>query len=104
MRVQYKVGYGTYVSEWVCFEHTGFARQKAEKWWKQRSDEPVPATSAEAVEIACGGGIAEPTSVILKHVPGEKFDQIASYKLGAKPVSTSSPEPEYVPADDDIPF
>ena len=105
MRVQYKLGLGNWISEWICFEHTGFARQKPIIWWKQRSDDPVPNTSAEAVAIAEDGGLAEPTALIMKHIPGEKYDQIATYKLGPKPVSTSAPEPEYLPAmDDDIPF
>ena len=32
LRVEYKIGFNEYVSEWVCFEHDGFARQKAESW------------------------------------------------------------------------
>ena len=97
--------WGTYVSEWVCFEHQGFARKKAEVWWKQHSDDPVPATSADAVKICQDDGIAETLSVSVKSIPGQKYDQITSYTLGPKPVSMSAPEPEYVPAaDDDIPF
>jgi DNA repair protein RadD len=33
MRVDYYDGLLCVASEWVCFEHTGYARQKAEKWW-----------------------------------------------------------------------
>jgi len=29
MRVEYRVGWNEHVSEWVCFEHSGFARGKA---------------------------------------------------------------------------
>jgi hypothetical protein len=39
-------GYRVVASEWICFEHTGFARTKAEQWWKLRSTEPPPATVA----------------------------------------------------------
>ena len=42
---------GSSASEWVCFEHTGFARSKAVKWWRLRSSHPVPATVDEAVEM-----------------------------------------------------
>jgi DNA repair protein RadD len=103
LRVQYKIGLGLYVSEWVCFEHEGFARKKAEAWWKLRSAEPVPTTSEEATDIAQSGGLAEPTQIVVKHTPGEKFDRIVNYEL-SQPVPMSAPEPEYVPADDDIPF
>jgi DNA repair protein RadD len=33
MRVDYYSGILCVASEWVCFEHTGYARQKAEQWW-----------------------------------------------------------------------
>lgn len=43
-------------SEWVCFEHTGYARQKAEAWWKRRDENYrcwafVPDTAREALEF-----------------------------------------------------
>jgi DNA repair protein RadD len=57
LRVDYKVGWHRWKSEWVCLEHDGFARQKAVAWWKKRSKEPVPAKAAEAVEIANAGGL-----------------------------------------------
>jgi DNA repair protein RadD len=104
MRVQYKIGLGQYVSEWICFEHSGFARHKAEQWWKQRSDESVPATSLDAVRIADDGGIAETHFVTVRHVAGQQYDTICGYKFGAKPVPSSMPEPEYTQPDDDIPF
>lgn len=40
------------ISEWVCFEHSGFPRGKAEAWWKERvlhDEDPVPVTIDEAV-------------------------------------------------------
>jgi DNA repair protein RadD len=33
MRVDYYDGLRCVANEWVCFEHGGFARQKAEQWW-----------------------------------------------------------------------
>jgi hypothetical protein len=33
LRVDYYSGLLRVASEWVCFEHTGYARQKAEQWW-----------------------------------------------------------------------
>lgn len=37
------------VSEWVCFEHEGFARRKAEQWWQESASNP-PASVEEALE------------------------------------------------------
>jgi DNA repair protein RadD len=37
------VGFSKLIArEWLCFEHTGFARNKAESWWKRRTNEPPP--------------------------------------------------------------
>jgi DNA repair protein RadD len=42
MRVDYKLSWNKFQSEWVCFEHDGYARQKAIAWWKRRSPDPGP--------------------------------------------------------------
>jgi DNA repair protein RadD len=36
LRVDYWSGIRMVASEWVCFEHEGFAGAKAQSWWKQR--------------------------------------------------------------------
>ena len=43
LRVDYHCGLVRH-SEWICFEHTGYARQKAVAWWRARSTAPVPNT------------------------------------------------------------
>ena len=40
LRVDYEIGFNWFISEWVCPEHTGYARWKFEKWWKTRSTLP----------------------------------------------------------------
>ena len=42
---------GTTASEWVCFEHEGFARRKAELWWAKRSNHPVPDSVRDAINL-----------------------------------------------------
>ena len=98
----------------MCFEHTGYAKQKAESWWEQRSDAPVPETVEEAVELARSGWLAEPERITVRSVSGEKFDRIVDYELGEKPEYISHDEetepegefawPEGWGGDDDIPF
>jgi DNA repair protein RadD len=39
------------VSEWICFEHQGFARTKAKFWWEGRSIHDTPSTIEEAVAL-----------------------------------------------------
>src|SRR5690606_3761017 len=57
MRVEYSIGKLRVVREWVCFEHQGFARNKAVSWWKQRSPDPVPDTVERAIELAENGAL-----------------------------------------------
>jgi DNA repair protein RadD len=85
MRVEYKIGWQFYQSEWICFEHTGWARHKAASWWRQRSNAPVPDTAAEAVDMAEAGALCKIESITVRSVSGEKYDRIIGYKLGKKP-------------------
>jgi DNA repair protein RadD len=97
LRVDYKVGWHKYQSEWVCLEHEGFARQKAVAWWMKRSHDPVPATAQEAVDIANNGGLAPTKSITVRTVTGEEFSRIAECELG--PI----PETEHISTGDDPP-
>lgn len=51
MRVDYHCGLARY-SEWVCFEHGGYAAAKAARWWSGRTDRPVPAIIEDALSWA----------------------------------------------------
>lgn len=52
------------VSEWVCFEHTGFARTKACLWWQARSVADVPKTIEEALSLLNRGACRMPLQLI----------------------------------------
>lgn len=62
LRVDYGVSFGV-VSEWVCFEHEGYPRAKAARWWRKRSDLPVPDNSADACALAKAGYLREPIEI-----------------------------------------
>lgn len=51
------------ISEWICIQHRGYARQKAEKWWKERSDAPFPDSVERAVQLCQRGAVAEPRNI-----------------------------------------
>ncbi len=91
MRIEYCTGFNRYESEWVCPEHTGYARRKFEAWWKRRSKVAPPTTAYEAVRLADDGALAKPSKIIIKSVAGEKFPSIADYELG--PIPDYCPEP-----------
>lgn len=101
MRVEYRLGLDHFVSEWICFEHTGWARLKAQQWWTARSPDPVPTTAEEAVDRASAGALAWPDRITVRSVVGEKFERIIAYQLGPKP----EPCAVWTKVDlDDVPF
>jgi len=113
LRVDYRCGLNDYHSEWVCFEHDGYARQKAEAWWKARSHEPVPEMIEQAVDIAEAGGLAPTLAITVRSVAGEKYDRIVKHQLGPVPPRLDGSDERETPVradphdwidDDEIPF
>ena len=114
LRVEYEVGIGQVHKEWVCFEHVGYARGKAEAWWRARSSDPVPTTAAEACRLANDGALAATTQITVRSVAGEDFERIISHQIGPIPVprqpgeDRDEPVPQYAAAaysdDDSVPF
>ena len=113
MRVEYRCGFNSYHSEWVCPEHTGYARQKFEAWWKARSHEPLPQTTDETVAICEAGGIAPTLAITVRSVAGEKYDRIVNHQLGPIPPQLDGSDERETPVsvsphdwidDDQIPF
>lgn len=60
MRVEYWSGLRVVAKEWVCFEHTGFAGEKARQWWLKRVAQTgdditrPPASTIRALELLAG--------------------------------------------------
>jgi len=52
MRVRYYNGIAESYSEWICFSHEGFARQKAEQWWLKRWGQPIPESTDDVMSLA----------------------------------------------------
>lgn len=97
MRVEYYSGYHRIASEWICFEHDGYAREKAELWWRVRSTLPVPGTVDQALELA--PQLRKPTSV--GTVPDGRWTRIVSYRFPSPqlslPVVGPGPTPNGLP-------
>lgn len=88
MRIDYQIGFDEFKSEWVCPEHTGYARDKFLKWWRERAALgcPIPNTAREAVALANQGLLAAPERITVRSVAGEKFDRITRWVLKERPV------------------
>lgn len=108
-RVDYYAGYERACSEWICFEHEGYARKKAEAWWRERVLAPVPETVEEALLYSDADLLPEPELI---HVDtSDKFPRIVGYDYGDVdlPVKAEKPMgPPLIESDyenfDDVPF
>lgn len=84
LRVDYLVGEDRprVVSEWVCFEHTGFAREKAVAWWRQWAPGvTVPDTVAGAIEAAEAGDVLAPAEAVV--IRDGKYHRIKRVRMAA---------------------
>lgn len=48
LKVTYQCGFKFY-REWICFEHSGYARHRAEIWWCEHCGDVIPDTVDEAL-------------------------------------------------------
>lgn len=74
LRVEYLIGFAgktpKAVSEWVCFEHGGFPRQKAVAWWQRWAGTRPPDSVGEA--LARLGEVQQPGEAVL-HREGKYY-------------------------------
>lgn len=77
LRVDYYSGILRVASEWVCFDHTGYARQKAEAWFATRSTADIPLTTADAFDMS--EPLAQPTRIATRK--NGKFTEVVSHSF-----------------------
>ncbi len=108
MRVDYYDFAKGKVSEWICLEHKGYARQKAEKWHRARLHEtPVP----NDIDGALGLPYPKPSKILVKWEG--KYARVIDYDFRVldegKGVFIGEDKQEYIKYEDDdeyyeIPF
>jgi len=76
LRVDYWSGLRVAASEWVCLEHSGYARMKASRWWMERSEQAAPDTIDEALERRAE--LREPSRISIQQ--DGKYTRIAGYQ------------------------
>jgi DNA repair protein RadD len=85
MRVSHLIGRGyETVDEYVCPEHSGYAREKFVAWWGKRSCYPPPRSVAAEVKLAEEGGLARTRGVRVK-TDENGYDRIVAWDLEARP-------------------
>lgn len=88
LRVDYFAGLRLIASEWVCVEHTGYARAKAEAWWSRRSREPTPRTAADALTLA--PTLIQPGRIQVRQ--GGKYPEVIAHEFN------DAAQPQQVPS------
>jgi DNA repair protein RadD len=79
LRVMYHDGGARMVSEFLCFEHMGYAAKKARDWWRIRFGEPTPNTAEEAAsDMHLPAAILEQTESLTIRRNGKYYDVIAA--------------------------
>lgn len=96
LKVTYDIRHTT-VAEWVCFEHQGFAREKAHKWWRKNGGQnPVPRTVQEAIQRR--GELVRPAELLVRK--NGKYHEV----VAARAVPGVQPRGALVGFDAEVPF
>lgn len=90
------------ISEWICFDHDGFARGKAVSWWKKRSKAPPPDSVDAALDLWAGGALASARSITTKQ--DGKFQRVIDWELDEIPEEWSEGAVDDPFAEEEIPF
>jgi DNA repair protein RadD len=93
LRVDYMIGLDHWQSEFICIEHQGYARRKAEVWWRDRCIDPCPTDADEAMDIAAAGLLATPESITVRAIAGQRYDSIVKQSLGPQPTEAFEEAP-----------
>jgi DNA repair protein RadD len=89
LRVEYACGLASH-REWVCFEHTGYARQKAVQWWQKRlPDRPVPRTVDDAL-TRCRE-LPKPERISIR--PQGRYTEITGYEFAPCNAASAAARP-----------
>lgn len=76
LRVEYDCGFSTHRS-WQCFSHQGFARQKAESWWRRCGGGVMPRTTEEALGRV--GELNQPSEIQVR--PDGRFFSVVGQRF-----------------------
>lgn len=78
MRVEYRSGLTVY-REWVCFDHKGYPKDKAVKWWAQRMAGPgiLPKSTEEAIKES--SKLIKPVEIRVQN--NGKYTEIVSFRF-----------------------
>jgi len=106
VRVTYWLDMLRSYSEWLCPEHTGYARAKFEKWWREhaRADCPMPRSAEDVIEFQFMGRVRDTKRITVRTVSGQKYPEVVGHELGDFPEPARTEEDACAEDYDDLPF
>ena len=95
----------TTIAEWICPQHSGFARTKFLAWWDAHSICDPPDSAADCVELMKMGTCRWPGGIVTKK-KGKWFEIVEHKFVGEKPTTLNEAEEvrEFSGLDTDVPF
>jgi len=92
LKVHYRVGMIGY-DEWICLEHDGMARRKAEAWWRRRGPSlPMPHGVDDALALV--SRLAKPAQIFVR-LAG-RYPEILDYRFAPCPSPTAGSAPSAI--------
>ncbi len=95
LKVTYQCGLGWH-HEWICLEHTGYPRTKAEAWWRERAPGiPVPRSVYAALQLV--HRLRRPSHIAVRpsgnytEITKARFDTCHTPTQGSAPSATANP-------------
>lgn len=74
--------------EYICFEHGYTAGSKARRWWKERSEDPPPQTTAEALAVID----QLPPATHIRVWTNKQYPEILAYCFDGTEFNTHAPD------------
>jgi DNA repair protein RadD len=79
LRVDYYTGLLRVASEWVCFNHIGYPKQKAQNWWLERDKVYMPSGTQNALDCLKSHKIDEPVRIATRK--NGKYTEVKQYEF-----------------------
>ena len=70
-------------SEWICPEHSGFAREKFKQWWGRMTRAAIPNTVQDCLCMMDSNILADVKSITVKK--DGKWDRVVHHQIGPRP-------------------
>jgi DNA repair protein RadD len=92
LKVHYRAGLIGY-DEWICLEHDGLARRKAEAWWRRRGPTlPMPSRIDDALSLV--SRLAKPAQILVRL--GARYPEILDYRFAPCTSPMAGPVPSVI--------